>query len=406
MQIKLFIISAFAIIIYCFFNNGNEIIPDEVGKETDTIVAGPVSEYIPQSGLTMKDNTLVWSNKDNLPSPFVNSDGSVITTTEEWEARREVLLGMLEYYVHGARPDFEINRVEVSNEYKDAQVSSNAITYEARIFYDENRFFNIRVTRPKEEGKYPIIMRYESNESYRFPIEKDCIGDGKYIIVALNNLSVAPDKGEITSKYMHETKAIMAWGYAASLTVDYLETLNFVDITNIAIAGMSRTGKAAICAGIYDERFSIIIANSSGAAGASGFRNFGEEGTQAIHIAEHEPTWVSEKLLEYIEDASKLPLDMHYARALIAPRVILTTEASDGGDAIWAGPVSTYKMWLSSDYAFELYNCVNHNLIHLRSGEHAQLWEDYLRMMTVVDYVCYGKSFDPFLFRVNQYPGR
>ncbi len=406
MQIKLVIISAFAIIIYFFSNKENKIIPDKEVHNSDTIVAGTVPDYIPQPGLIKNNSILFWGKEDNLPSPFVNSDGSVVTTAEEWESRREVLLGMLEYYVYGPRPDFKINRVEVTKEYNDVQVSKNAVTHEARIYYDENRFFNIRVTRPKEEGKYPIIMRYESNENYRFPIEKNCIGDGKYIVVALNNLSVAPDKGEITREYMHETKAIMAWGYAASLTVDYLETLNFVDSTNITIAGMSRTGKAAICAGIYDERFSIIVANNSGAAGASGFRNFGENGTQAINIAKHEPTWVSEKLLEYIDDASKLPLDMHYARALIAPRVILTTEASDGADAIWAGPVSTYKMWLSSDYAFELYNCVDHNLIHLRSGEHAQLWEDYLRMMTVVDYVCYGKSFDPFLFRVNQYPNR
>ncbi len=94
---------------------------------------------------------------------------------------------------------------------------------------------------------------------------------------------------------------------------------------------------------------------------------------------------------------------MHFARALIAPRVILSTEASDGGDAIWADPVSTFKMWEASDYAFKLYDKTDNNLIHMRKGEHAQLPEDYERMMKVVNHVCYGDSFEPALFRKNVY---
>ena len=58
---------------------------------------------------------------------------------------------------------------------------------------------------------YEVITRYESNEYFRFPIEEECINDSKYVIVALNNLTVAPDEDEITSEYMYETKAIMAW---------------------------------------------------------------------------------------------------------------------------------------------------------------------------------------------------
>ena len=63
------------------------------------------------------------------------------------------------YEVITVRPDFEINRVEENDEYKDSRVSENAITYSAEIYYDENRYFNIRVTRPEESGKYPVIMR-------------------------------------------------------------------------------------------------------------------------------------------------------------------------------------------------------------------------------------------------------
>lgn len=374
---------------------------DEMKRELEQ----EIINYIPQPGLSIISKKLVWEHDNFLPSPFAYNDGSIITTIGEWEVRRDTLLRMMEEYVYGLRPVVEIDRVEITiPDYQDKLVSDNAISFNAKIYYDNLRSFNIRVTRPREKGNYPVIIRYESNENFRFPIEKGGIENRKYIFVAVNHLSVSPDNDEVTKNYMYETKVLMAWAYAASLTVDYLETQDFGDLTNITIAGMSRTGKAAICAGVYDKRFTIVVANNSGAAGASGLRSFGEAKTQAIDIVEHQPTWVSEMLLKYIEDENRLPLDMHFARALIAPRVILSTEASDGRDAIWAGPVSTFKMWEASDYAFNLYEEAENNLINLREGPHDQLDEDYERMMFVVDHVCYNEPLDSSLFRVNAYP--
>ncbi|MEZ4969709.1 MAG: hypothetical protein R2814_08660 [Flavobacteriaceae bacterium] len=363
-----------------------------------------IINYIPQPGISLVNGKLVWEHDHSLPNPYAYNDGSIIATTGKWEVRRDTLLRMMEEYVYGLRPDLKIDRVEITiPDYHDKLVSDNAISFHAQVYYDLLRSFNIRVTRPRKKGNYPVIIRYESNEDFRFPIEEDCIGNNKYIIVALNHMSVSPDNDEVTNDHMYETKVLMAWAYAASLTVDYLETLDFVDATNITITGMSRTGKAAICAGVYDKRFKVVVANNSGAAGASGLRSFGEAKTQAINIAKHQPTWVSEILLKYLDDENRLPLDMHFARALIAPRAIFTTEASDGGDAIWAGPVSTFKMWEASDYAFHLYEEAKHNLIHLRKGPHDQLDEDYERMMLVVDHVCYNQPLDTSLFRVNAY---
>jgi len=341
---------------------------------------------------------------DFLPSPFVNADGSIITTAEEWEMRRGHIKNMLEHYIYGPRPSYRLNRVEKGDEYPDTRVSENALTFFARLYYDQTRYFSIRVTRPAGLCSLPVIIRYESQDTIRFPIEAECISSGKYIIIAINNLTAAPDNRRIEEPYMYEAKAIMAWACAASLTVDYIETQSFADCRNIAIAGMSRTGKAALCAGTYDERFTVVIANSSGAAGASGLRRFGDVGSQAIDIAVHEPNWVSDNLRDYRDDAASLPLDMHYARALIAPRVILATEASDGADALWAGPISAYKIWEASDYAFKLCNAQDNNLIHLRPGEHLQLPEDYERMMRVVESVFYGQTLDTAPFRENRFP--
>lgn len=360
-------------------------------------------QYIPQPGMSVRDDRVVWTKKDDIPSPFLHDDGSVVNSPVEWETCRELIKKILEEYVYGPRPTLPIEHIETGKEYPDYFVSANAITYHAKIFYDNSRCFNIRVTRPSGNGRYPVIIRYENNEDFRFPIEKECIDNNRYVIVALNHLSVAPEEEQILENQMHESKVLMSWAYAASLTVDYLEMLDFADCSKIAVAGMSRTGKSAICAAVYDERIAIVVANSSGAAGASGFRNFGEKSTQAINIVRHQPTWVSEKLLEYIDNPDELPVDMHFARALIAPRVILTTEAYDGGGAKWAGPVSTFRIWEASDYAFELYGKTVNNLIHLRRGVHDQLKKDYERMMEVINHVFYGDSFESTSYRKNIY---
>ncbi len=217
----------------------------EIEKQQSEVV-----NYIPQLGISVVDNRLVWSKHDSLPVPFANIDGSLVISVDEWENRRNVLLKMLEEYVYGTRPRFAISNVEELSEYVDTCVSDNAITYTARIYYDDSRYFNVRITRPGEEGRYPVIMRYESNEDFRFPIETECIKNKRYVIVALNHLTVAPDVGTVSEEYMNETKVVMAWAYAASLIVDYLETLGFTNCTKITIAGMSRTGKSAVCAGI------------------------------------------------------------------------------------------------------------------------------------------------------------
>jgi len=327
-----------------------------------------------------------------LPDPLIGPDGGRIASAAAWEARRGGIAAMLEEYVYGPRPAYALEGCELISEGADLSVAPNAVTQMWRLYYGGGRSFTLRLTYPDTPGPYPVIMRYESLPDFRFPIEADAVGREKYCIAAINHMEMFPDAGAPGDAHMHEAKAIMAWACGASLAVDFLETQAAADCSRILITGHSRTGKAALCAAAYDGRFALCAPNSSGAAGASGLRKFDDGGSQGIDIAVQEPTWVSDKLQEYAGRVNKLPLDMNYARALVAPRPILCTESLDGGGSLWAGPKSTVKMHQSADRVYALYGAAENNRIHFRAGEHDQTLEDYLLMMEFADHYFYGEG--------------
>lgn len=356
-----------------------------------------------------------------LPSPFRMADGSTVSNMTQWNQQREYIKQMLCYYVYGPRPNYSVKKVVKVSQTTDYSVSSNAQTTVYKVYYDTNRFFRVRITRPTKQKVYPVIMRYESNMDYRFCIENSVISNEKYVIVAINNLDAYNDSGAPTQSQsqMYEYKAIMAWAYQATLTMDFLSTLDFIDMSRIAITGHSRTGKAALCAAAYDERIALTIPNSSGAAGAATLRKWGQDGVQGIDIASQEPYWISgnlsgftgtyrENIIFNKDKVDKLPLDMNFARVLIAPRPILCTESRDGADSLWAGPYGTYTAWAAADPVYKMYGAgqENNNLIHTRAGQHDQLESDYLLLLQFCDYYFYRTPFERADYRVNtEYSG-
>ena len=321
-----------------------------------------------------------------LPEPLDLPNGSCVKTVQAWEARRGEIAALLEDYVYGVRPEFALEGSELLSEFADSSVAANAVTQLWRLSYGGGRAFTLRLTAPDGPGPYPVVMRFESLMDHRFSFEADAIGQAKYCVAAVNHMEIFPDVGQPGPEHMREAKAIMAWAYGASLALDFLETQPAADTSRVLITGHSRTGKSALCAAAFDERFALCAPNSAGAAGASGLRKFDDRGSQGIDIAVHEPTWVSGKLAEYVSKVNCLPLDMNFARALVAPRPILCTESLDGGGSLWAGPKSAVKMWKSANRVYALYGAVCDNIISFRPGEHDQTAEDYRQMMEFADH--------------------
>lgn len=186
--------------------------------------------------------------------------------------------------------------------------------------------------------------------------------------------------------------AIGAWAWGLSRGMDYLETDNEVDHRRVIVMGHSRLGKAALWAGAQDDRFSMVIANCSGKAGASLLRhNYGET---AKDIYNSFPWWFTENFQKYQDDVNELPVDAHELIALIAPRPVYLDGAIEDR---WADPLGAILAANAAAPVFKLFgeegldiaklpppdSPIMHTLgFHYRPGVHAVTeydWEQFLK---------------------------
>ncbi len=137
--------------------------------------------------------------------------------------------------------------------------------------------------------------------------------------------------------------ALRAWGWAASRTLDYLDTDPAVDSRHVGIEGVSRYGKAALVTLAFDQRFAMGLIGSSGRGGAALLRrNFGE--TLANLTGSGEYHWMAGNFLKYAaakavfgpRNPGDLPVDAHDLIALCAPRLVFISYGLPAmGDAKW-----------------------------------------------------------------------
>ena len=132
---------------------------------------------------------------------------------------------------------------------------------------------------------------------------------------------------------------LSAWGWGMSKVLDYLETDKAVDAKKVAVQGHSRTGKAALVALAYDERFLTGFISSSGQSGAKLHRRKYGEAIENI-AALNEYHWMAGNYLKYAGRWDTLPVDAHELIALVAPRPVFLSTGK-GPDT---NPDGTVKM--------------------------------------------------------------
>lgn len=350
-----------------------------------------------------------------LPNPFLMNDGSVVQTEADWQKRRQEILEStvgIQYGEIPPEPEFlEILPLFPVNH------KPGLRTVQIRTGTRENPLiFNLRIFKPEGEGPFPTVLC--GDLGFRYVYDADyhkAFTDNGIMLAEFDRTELAPDtdksdpsifaQGQIFRTYpgkAFSAMAVWAWGFLRG--ADALEKIGLTDFSCLAFMGHSRGAKTALLAGALDERATIVNPNSACAGGASCYRlnikainEAGKERpSETITITEKFPTWFGPKLKEYIGRENELPFDSHFMKALVAPRILLDTEAADD---IWGNPVGSWQTTMGAREVFEFLGAEQNLYWHFRAGGHYHAQQDVEALISLILHVKNGEKLPDTFFK-------
>lgn len=362
-----------------------------------------------------------------LPDPLLTLDGKQVTGVQDWEStRRPEVLQLFKEHVYGVMPErFDALSFVVKNENKSA-MGGKAHLKEICIKVSnggESADINLVLFTPNGlRSPAPVFLLINNRPARNTAPARDTLSGfwpaeevlaAGYGIAAFQVADAAPDHKDDYRKAILRLfpdmlqrpdgmKAIGAWAWAASRALDYLETDPQVDASKVAVVGHSRGGKTSLWAAANDTRFAMVVTNNSGNTGAKlSRRNFGET---VKRINTQFPQWFADNYKAYNDRESELPVDQHMLLALIAPRPVYVTNATED---LWADPTGTYLAMQHAEPVFNLYSdksklpalppgpdtpLVQKPMsYHNRTGKHNMTYYDWEQFVRLADLYFAGK---------------
>lgn len=345
-----------------------------------------------------------------LPDPFLLNNGKRVETVEDWRVRRQEIIDtavQLEFDGMPPKPD----RLEVEQLTYSGWGKHKANCYRVHCIVGEKDFTYCFTTyQPEKEGKYPFLITGDA--MYYRKLDDQVIEEANrrgFIVVKFNRTEFAPDIYEDvreTGIYKlfegRRFSAISAWAWGYHRTIDALIKLNYdyFDTSIIAIAGHSRGGKTALLAAATDERITFVNPSCSGTHGCGCYRFHQVETEGEYNDMESEklknlfyggvPYWMGDGLKEYIGREQDLPHDMHFIKALVAPRYLFET---NGYADIWANPRGSYISHLAVKEVYKFLGKEENCQTYYREGGHGHLYGDFMAYLDFIECMLQGKEY-------------
>jgi len=195
---------------------------------------------------------------------------------------------------------------------------------------------------------------------------------------------------------------LRAWAWGASRIVDYLITDPAIAKDKLIITGISRTGKSALIAGAFDERFSMVAPVASSGGGTPAYRfsgtvpDLGGKEGLTEEVSKY-PNWFSPHLHQFWGQPEKLPFDEHWFLALVAPRPFIALEGDHDQNVNQNG---VYQSWIAARAAYELFHDVDELGVNWADRPHGMAQGDWDALLAFADKFLLGKTvarrFDEF----------
>ncbi|MBR2460234.1 MAG: acetylxylan esterase [Clostridia bacterium] len=345
-----------------------------------------------------------------LPELLEFADGTKVTA-DRWEERRLEMLDILRREEYGyAPPAPAYVRSEVIQAPKADYANKATVSYlNLTVPTDKGEFTfpiaQVVPTKRPESGKVPtfvlINFRPELPDKY-FPVE-DIVDAGCAVIRIYYN-DVAFDgqdnfAGGIASHFdrsKYTWGKIGMWAWAASRAFDYLESVDWADLSRVAVIGHSRLGKTALWCAANDTRFAMACVNNSGCSGDAITRD--KKGERVAQITKNFPFWFCDNYRKYCNNEYGMPFEQHFLVACVCPRKVAIGCALDDE---WADPESQYLSACAASPAWELVGKTGiihpdrlpvpgdffHSgdvAYHLRAGAHFLSTEDWRHYLTLI----------------------
>ena len=330
----------------------------------------------------------------NLPPLLQASDGTDVTTAEEWERkRRPEILDFAIRNIYGERPverpaDLRFDPVEPDRAFPEIGAVRKRVTASfsgprGKWAFEIAAFVPSSASASAPAGTFVLICNRALEKfadidlkvrSEFFPVA-EIVARG-YAVAVFKNTALALDDYHpffsedntpviqdppftngfyacwAESRTERSWGAISAWAWGASRVMDWIETVPEMDSRHVAVVGHSRGGKTSLWAAATDRRFAMACVNDSGCCGAK-LNHAAVPCSETIQMDNNNnPHWFCRAFRQFNGRDAFVPYDQHWLAALVAPRLLYIASASDDLDA---GPWGEFLTARHASPAWGLY---------------------------------------------------
>jgi len=328
----------------------------------------------------------------DLPDAMTFLDGTKVITKADWEKRKKEIKNLwCDYYIgHYPKEVPELLSAEiVKTDKKEDGTTRKRIV----LTFDtpNKKSFEIEVWEPKEMNKTAVPLFLTQPKDYQIQWAEEAVKRG-YIACLYPGLDAHHNevdypgyqnvwrtfKEEYPDAGWESSLATQGWlaGRALDFMLDKGSGYN-IDAAAVGIAGHSRYGKQSVYAAAYDERFTTVIARSSGSPTGTSYR-FSSRQTFMESVVDFPDVWAKNSLKDFLGRENELPIEGNALMAAIAPRnLMIHTSYNDGSDPTFG--VERNYLYAKKVYAF--LGAENNIYLSYREGQHGPITEAHTKHM-------------------------